>query len=237
MKDSDKKKNEIMVLSFDKDTYNKKVGTIGYFIINQLQPLINELIALKVELNKDLIFEFINSPYKLENLFKEKAKKDTEGLAPIFKNFAETEYMKMIQKAIKLAKEAESKISSSELPVLFFQDNIVFDDNFKGSVNDKYLDELREMCTERLDSKERIEVWEKANKVIQEIEDLANIISRNRKGNDFFDNIKQTGINTLAQEESILAITPSDVYDVGILHLKDDGSIEIRKEKIGKYIK
>lgn len=45
---------EKTVLYFDKESYSQKIGSIGYFVRDYVNPLVDEMKVLKVELTKDL---------------------------------------------------------------------------------------------------------------------------------------------------------------------------------------
>ena len=66
-------------LYFEKDEYNKRIGSLGYFVRDYVQPLTDELKTIGVNLTKDLIFEIIDMPQELERYFKNKAKEDSKS--------------------------------------------------------------------------------------------------------------------------------------------------------------
>lgn len=233
---------EKTVLYFDKESYSQKIGSIGYFVRDYANPLVDELKALKVELTKDLIFEIIDRPSTLERYFKNKAKEDSKSLAPVFLEYAEKEYMKMIEKGTKLATSASEAVSRSELRLSFLKDNIVFDENFKATTNPKYVHELRELYTEYLeDSEHRMAIFEQQKVVIQEYEKLWNLIGKGERFTSYDAfveaQLSQIGRSLGAPKVEIRPIAYPDHYHDGILDLNHEGELTLNKENLGARIK
>ncbi len=233
---------EKTVLYFEKEEYNKRIGSIGYFIRDYVQPLTDELKTIGVKLTKDLIFEIINTPSTLTEYFKNKAKEDSKTLAPVFVKYAEAEYMKLIDKAYKLAMSANEKMYTSEIEPSFFKENTVFDENFKASTDPDYLHKLREQHTHYLeDSEHRIAIYEQQKVVIRENEKLRDLIfkgERLTKMDELMEKQRESGTHVnYAPKVGINPIVYPDAYNDGILEVDDEGVLTLNKEVLALRIK
>ena len=233
---------EKTVLYFEKDEYNKRIGSLGYFVRDYVQPLIDELKTIGVNLTKDLIFEIISTPSTLQNYFKDKAKEDSKTLAPVFEKYAEAEYMKLIESGYRLAMSANERMYNSEIEPSFFFDNIVFDENFKASTDPDYLNKLREQHTYYLeDSEYRMAIFEQQKVVIRENEKLRDLIFKGARSTNYDQMVdKQRESGTYVHYAPKVGINPiayPDAYNDGILEVDDEGNLTLNKEILATRIK
>lgn len=228
-------------LYFEKDEYNKRIGSLGYFVRDYVQPLTDELKTIGVNLTKDLIFEIIDMPQELERYFKNKAKEDSKSLAPVFAKYAEDEYMKLIEKGYRLAMSANERMYNSAIEPSFFFENIVFDENFKASTDPDYLNKLREKHTYYLeDSEYRMAIFEQQKVVVEEYNKLWELIGKASELTEkekMIEKVYAEKLNYVTTRVQIRPIAYPDHYHDGILDLDYDGALTLNKENLATRIK
>ena len=205
-------------------------------------PLIDELKRLEVKITKDLIYEIIDTPSTLTAYFKNKAKEDSKSLAPVFAEYAEKEYLNKIEKGSRLALDASEKLYRSELTLPFIKENIVFDENFKASVDPEFTRKLRELYSEYLeDSEYRMAIYEQQKVVIRENEKLRDLIfkgERLTKMDELMEKQRESGTHVnYAPKVGINPIAYPDAYNDGILEVDDEGVLTLNKEGLALRIK